>query len=431
MMRKFISRILIFLVCFLLSFTFSLSAITVDEVPNVHVKDRSQYVSNPSGVLSSQAVKLLNERIARLWSDTSVELVVVAVDEIDSSLTPEEFATKLFEKWGIGKRDKDNGILVLLSRDDHAVQIRTGYGVEGALPDIIAGRIIRDNMFPSFREGNYDEGVIEGIDKIDTVLRDPELAEELKSKYANDSADEDDLSGEELFGLYIGFCAIFAVALLIIIIVAIFKGRGKNEIERYRELDAYNMLTLFASFFTLGLALPAYLLLRYKMHKLRRHKRNCPHCGTRMQLMDEQHDNDFLSPSQDLEEKLNSIDYDVWHCPKCSQTDIIPYINRSSNYEVCNNCGAKAVSRIERRIITNPSLEWDGLGEDIYLCKNCGNRTNKRFTIPKKQDDTAAIATGAILGSMLGGAGGRSEGGISGGSFGGGFTGGGGAGGRW
>ncbi|MDE5690466.1 MAG: TPM domain-containing protein, partial [Duncaniella sp.] len=102
-------------------------AITVDEVPNVHVADRSRYVSNPSAVLSDAAVSSLDAEIGSLWTDTSVELAVVAVDRVDASMTPEEFATKLFEKWGIGKKDKDNGILVLLSRDDHAAIIRTGY----------------------------------------------------------------------------------------------------------------------------------------------------------------------------------------------------------------------------------------------------------------------------------------------------------------
>ena len=151
-----------------------LEAITVDEVPNVHVRDRNQYVSNPSGILSPSAVSQLNNQIGALWTDTSVELVVVAVDEVDSSMTPEEFATKLFEKWGIGKSDKDNGVLLLLSRDDNAAIIRTGYGVEGALPDIIAGRIIRNGMFPLYREGKFDDGTIAGVEMICQRLPPPD-----------------------------------------------------------------------------------------------------------------------------------------------------------------------------------------------------------------------------------------------------------------
>lgn len=418
----------------LLGLTFMVSwAIGIDEVPNVHVADRTRYVSNPSGVLSDEAVGRLDSEIASLWDDTSVELVVVAVDRIDSSLTPEEFATKLFEKWGIGKQDKDNGVLVLLSRDDHAAIIRTGYGVEGALPDIIAGRIIRNVMFPLYREGKYDEGTAAGIGSIAEVLRNPELAEELKSKYASDSRRglDNDLSGAELFNKYLGLAATVAVALLLLVIYAVFSSRKLGDVQRYRALDQYRTLVLFGLFFTLGMALPAALILGLKMKRIRRHRRDCPHCGTRMELIDEEHDNDYLTPAQDTEERINSIDYDVWHCPRCHQTEILPYINRQNNYTVCDRCGARAMSLVDRRTLRQPTVSTEGEGVDIYMCKNCGNQHQKRFRIPKKPDPAAAVAAGAILGSALGRGGSGGGGGFSGGSFGGGMTGGGGAGGRW
>lgn len=418
----------------LFGLTFMVSwAIGIDEVPNVHVADRTRYVSNPSGVFSDEAVDRLDSEIASLWDDTSVELVVVAVDRIDSSLTPEEFATKLFEKWGIGKQDKDNGVLVLLSRDDHAAIIRTGYGVEGALPDIIAGRIIRNVMFPLYREGKYDEGTAAGIGSIAEVLRNPELAEELKSKYASDSRRglDNDLSGAELFNMYLGLAAAVAVALLLLVIYAVYSSRKLDDVQRYRALDQYRTLVLFGLFFTLGMALPAALILGLKMRRIRRHRRNCPHCGTRMELIDEEHDNDYLTPAQDTEERINSIDYDVWHCPKCHQTEILPYINRQNNYTVCDRCGARAMSLVDRRTLRQPTVSTEGEGVDIYMCKNCGNQHQKRFRIPKKPDPAAAVAAGAILGSALGRGGSGGGGGFSGGSFGGGMTGGGGAGGRW
>lgn len=407
-------------------------AITVDEVPNVHVADRTQYVSNPSGVLSSSAVRQLNSQIASLWANTSAELVVVAVDEVDSSMTPEEFATKLFEKWKIGKKDKDNGVLVLLSRDDHAAIIRTGYGVEGALPDIVAGRIIRNEMFPLYREGNYDGGTIAGVTTVINALSDPAVADELKSKYANDSRrnNEDDISGTELFNMFLGFAAAVGAGMLLLVIYAISSTKKLDDVQRYRALDQYRTLVLFAAFLSLGFGLPAFLILAWKMKKVRRHKRACPHCGTAMELIDEEHDNDYLTPAQDTEERINSIDYDVWHCPKCHQTEILPYINRQTNYTVCDRCGARAMSLVDRRTLRQPTVHSEGEGVDIYMCKNCGNQHNRNFRIPRKPDPAAAAAAGAILGSALGGRGGGG-GGFSGGSFGGGMTGGGGAGGRW
>lgn len=430
-MKYLNSRLTLLLVLFFTT-VLPLAAITVDEVPNVHVADRTQYVSNPSGILSSAAVSNLNAQIGALWANTSAELVVVAVDQVDPSMTPEEFATKLFEKWKIGKKDKDNGVLVLLSRDDHAAIIRTGYGVEGTLPDIVAGRIIRNTMFPLYREGKFDEGTVAGVSTIIKALSDPAVADELKSKYANDSrrGTDDDISGSELFNLYLGFAAVIGAGLLLLVIYSIYSTKKLDDVQRYRTLDQYKTLTLFGSFLTLGIGLPAYLILITKMKRVRRHKRNCTHCGTRMELIDEEHDNDYLTPAQDTEERINSIDYDVWHCPKCHQTEVLPYINRTTNYTQCERCGARAMSLVDHRTLRQPTVNTEGEGVDIYICKNCGNQHNKRFRIPKKPDPAAAVAAGAILGSALGGRGGGG-GGFSGGSFGGGMTGGGGAGGRW
>ncbi|WP_305257478.1 YgcG family protein, partial [uncultured Duncaniella sp.] len=237
-MKYLNSRLTLLLVLFFTT-VLPLAAITVDEVPNVHVADRTQYVSNPSGILSSAAVSNLNAQIGALWANTSAELVVVAVDQVDPSMTPEEFATKLFEKWKIGKKDKDNGVLVLLSRDDHAAIIRTGYGVEGTLPDIVAGRIIRNTMFPLYREGKFDEGTVAGVSTIIKALSDPAVADELKSKYANDSrrGTDDDISGSELFNLYLGFAAVIGAGLLLLVIYSIYSTKKLDDVQRYRTLD--------------------------------------------------------------------------------------------------------------------------------------------------------------------------------------------------
>ena len=90
------------------------------------------------------------------------------------------------------------------------------------------------------------------------------------------------------------------------------------------------------------------------------------------------------------------------------------------------------MSIVERRTLRQPTVRTEGEGADIYVCRNCGNQNQRRFKIPKKPDPAAAVAAGAVLGSMMGGKGGGfGGGGFSGGSFGGGMTGGGGAGGRW
>lgn len=409
------------------------SAMTVDEVPNVHVASRDRYVSNPSGVLAPATVNSLDAAIASLWRQSSVEMAVVAVDNVDPSMTPDEFATALFEKWGIGKSDKDNGILILISRDDRAVRIRTGYGLEGAVPDIIAGRIIRDKMLPYFREGDYDRGTQAGVAALSEVILDPSVRDELMSSQANDSRvlSRDDFDGDEVFAFFFKIAGLIAAIMLAIVLWNIYATRHVDDVERWRRLNHLWVPCAVVAFVTLGLGAVAFALLTWKMHRVRRHKRNCSHCGTRMKLVDEVHDNDYLSPSQDLEEKLNSVDYDVWHCPNCAQTDIYPFINRSTRFIECPNCHARTMSLSDRRILRQATTRSEGEGVDIYYCRNCGSHHDKRFRIERKPDDSGLVA-GAILGSMLGGRGGGMGGGsFGGGSFGGGRTGGGGAGGNW
>ena len=235
-MRPTISQTLRLLSLIIALAPLTLRAISIDQVPNVHIADRTQYVSNPAGILSPEAVSRLNSMIANTWRNTSAEVVVVVVDEVDGG-SPDDFATELFEKWGIGKGDNDNGVLFLVSRDDRRAVIRTGYGTEGALPDIVAGRIIRDKVLPSFREGNYDAGVIAGTEAIGTVLADPSVRDELMSDRPSDAMRATDSdSADEIFDMYIDLSIIVAIAMLIFVIYTIRSTRHMDDPERWNRL---------------------------------------------------------------------------------------------------------------------------------------------------------------------------------------------------
>lgn len=135
------------------------AAWSIDEIPNVHLADSTRFVSNPSGVLSDDAVRQLDAMLAEIWRTTSAEPVVVAIDEADMDDVP-TFATKLFEKWGIGKSDKDNGLLLLISRDQRRVELRTGQGMEGVITDAYASRLIRNVIAPVSVRMTMTEGCL-------------------------------------------------------------------------------------------------------------------------------------------------------------------------------------------------------------------------------------------------------------------------------
>lgn len=407
-----------------------LSAMNVSDVPNVHVADRSLYVSDAADLLSPQAEAQLNSAIGQLWRDSSVELVVVTVPEVEEGTTPDEFATRLFEQWGIGKSDNDNGILLLVSAADRKAVIRTGYGAEGALPDVVAGRIIRTDIVPNMKRGDANAAVAAATARIAAIVRDPSVADELMSSHPSDAPRGGD--GPDLFNIYLIIAATVGAGMFLMALYMVISSRRLPDVERWRVLQKYKLTSLAVTFLTLGFGLPAMLLLYGMSHRVRRHKRRCTHCGTRMQLIDEVHDNDFLNPAQDLEERIGSVDYDVWHCPKCAQTDILPYANTMSDYKECPVCHARTLRLTDRRVLRQPTTRTEGEGVDIFVCRNCGGRSERRFRIERKDDVTGAAAAGAVLGSMFGGTGSHGGGGgFSGGSFGGGNTGGGGASGDW
>ncbi len=395
-------------------------SLTPAEVPNVHLQNRTRYVSNPDGILSQAAVDSIDSMFGNVWNETTAEPVAVVISSMDSDYNVDDFATALFDDWKIGKKDKDNGVLILVATDDRRMAIRTGYGVEGILTDGTCGEI-RDAAFVYFREGDYDLGVVTAARLVSEILLRPDAREEIMSKYANDATTDDSASEMLHFMLWAGVVAL--VCLLAWIIMITVTTRDKSEQERYRRLFTVKPVSLFLTFVGLGVPLIAFIICTLMMRHIRDHKRRCPNCDSPMRKLDEVHDNDYLTPAQDLEERLNSIDYDVWLCDNCGEKDVTPYVNRQSSYTECPQCGARTMAMTGNRILSQPTATREGRGERIYSCRNCQHRISKPYTIAKAAAPVVIIPGG---GRGFGGGGG-----FSGGSFGGGMTGGGGASGGW
>jgi uncharacterized protein len=112
----------------------------------------------------------LEQQLADLERDTSAEVAVVTVRSLEGRPL-EEYANRLFAEWGIGKKGRDNGVLILVARDDREIRIEVGYGLEGVLPDGLAGTVIRETFVPRFREGQYREGLLEGTARVADIVR--------------------------------------------------------------------------------------------------------------------------------------------------------------------------------------------------------------------------------------------------------------------
>ena len=172
---------------------------TVDKVPNVHLDDGRRFVSNPDGILSAETVNTLDQMLFSLQEANTSEVAVVALQSIgDNDI--DDFATELFTRWGIGKQN-DNGLLVLLILDQRRITFRTGYGIEGILPDAICKRIQTQYVIPQFKQGDYDKGILDGMNVITRILTTPEAVKELTAAPVKKGID-----WERIIGIYLTSC---------------------------------------------------------------------------------------------------------------------------------------------------------------------------------------------------------------------------------
>lgn len=147
----------------------------VADVPNVQLKNRYQFVSNPDGILSAKAVAQIDSICYALKVSNIAQIAVVVVDQIvddrgSRAADPFDFSYRLFSQWGVGREGRDNGIGILFIKDQRQIRFVTGRGVEGVLPDAICKRIQTQYMTPAFRNGDYSLGMVNGIRVIENLL---------------------------------------------------------------------------------------------------------------------------------------------------------------------------------------------------------------------------------------------------------------------
>lgn len=174
------------------------------------------YVNDKAGVLSNTTKQYIMDTNVELQRKTGAQIVVVTVKSLDG-MSIEDYAYQLFNSWGIGDQNKDNGLLLLCSYGDREFRVEVGYGLEGKLPDGKTGRMQDEYIIPYLREDNFDEGIKNGY-----------------SAFLKEVADEYGVTitgSEEAIQKGSSFQAIESIAYVVIMIFFIFisirfRGRG-------------------------------------------------------------------------------------------------------------------------------------------------------------------------------------------------------------
>jgi len=131
----------------------------------------ARYVTDRAGVLPAGAPEALNERLAQFERDTSNQILVWIDRRVPEGFTLEDFTVRAAQKWGAGQKKTDNGAVLFVFTEDRKVRIEVGYGLEGAVPDITAKRIIEDDILPHFRAGDYPGGIEAGAGALMAAAR--------------------------------------------------------------------------------------------------------------------------------------------------------------------------------------------------------------------------------------------------------------------
>jgi uncharacterized protein len=188
------------LLSLLFTFTF---AQDFPEKPNTLVNDYAN-------VLSADQKQQLESKLVT-FNDSSSTQIAIAILKSVGDYDINEYAVELGRKWGVGQSGKNNGIMIVVAVGDRKISIQTGYGLEGALPDIYAKRIIDNDIKPNFKAGNYYAGLDEATTSIIKYT---------KGEYKNDSPKASSKKGGG------GGSIVIIIIIVIVIIIIMRKGGG-------------------------------------------------------------------------------------------------------------------------------------------------------------------------------------------------------------
>lgn len=126
-------------------------------------------VTDLTGTLTAEQRASLEERLRAFEKQKGSQVAVLLVPTTQPE-TIEQYSIRVVEQWKLGRKKVDDGVLLLVAKDDHKLRIEVGYGLEGTLPDAIAKRIVSDDIAPHFKQGDFYGGIVAGVTRIMAVI---------------------------------------------------------------------------------------------------------------------------------------------------------------------------------------------------------------------------------------------------------------------
>lgn len=436
------------------------TGMAVQEIPKGRMA--SHAVQDLGRVMGPEYVALMQRIVTELEQRTSAELAVITVDHLNDAPV-DAYINALFQHIGPGKRDRNNGVLLLFARDDRKVRIETGYGVEALLTDARAGALLDQHAIPHFKAGTYGRGLYETAHAIATTIAAaqgitlalPEpttwpaqvpLPAPTRNTTSTSRTTAPPVTDQTFYVYYLlgalGLAALWFGGQATHLHFTQSK-RGKEQgigtglgfgttlwlasagwsiaalLQGYSALPAVALAAGMS-----GLLTWAHVQLRARWRRaVATYRLPCTQCQAPMALLSETADDQCLSAEERMEEQARGMDYEVWRCAACDriQRFEIPLPQASA----CPQCRRRTVRKTSA-ILEHATSSMAGQREIVAACRNphCSYRRQYLETIPALGTGTTGGTTGPIGGGFSGSS-------SSGPSFGGGSSGGGGAGRSW
>ena len=227
----FIPRLLLSLVGLFLATSVSpLRALEVPKKPEGYVTDRAR-------LLSPEVISRMEQVLGAFERKTSNQIFIVTFPSLEGE-SLEDFSVRLAETWKPGQKGRDNGVLILIFKEERRMRIEVGYGLEGVLPDALAGQIIEEIMTPAFKKEQFEIGILTGVQ---AVIKATEGEYQAAGRSAYDDYASREFTDRELrsgrrAGHFI-FFAVTVIALIDLFRYGRYRAGHRRYPNRYRFLE--------------------------------------------------------------------------------------------------------------------------------------------------------------------------------------------------
>lgn len=477
----------------------------LNSIPDPKTQNES-YVSDPDHLLSNSTISSLNARLAPVDHAGVAHIDVVFVASIGARV-PKDLAHALFRKWKVGDQKKNNGLLILIVKDQRRVEFETGYGLEGPLPDVVCYRIQQEYIVPYAKEGNYDFAILSAVDAVISQLKregygaspsgavpdtvadtlDSTLSPAVPGNIVAPIIEAPEIRSDQTFQGPSASANPFRawpslIILLIYIFAAFIISRSMNADGQIKLANPFLWLMLVvpvSSIMLLDLYIPVgwkeirqvvmlylsltsliqvyYWILSRKIFNSLKGKSSheqyiqwynsharmkwaivvfplfrlywigyqkrlkilrdtppfCNSCKKIMIRITEDQEDSYLSQGQRAEERVKSIEYDVWECRGCKKKVVLDYSDLRSKAKTCPKCNHRTLLYQKKVIVESATTSNAGSGYKLSFCETCYFEAKEHFSIPRisSSSSISSISSSSSSSSPSTSSGGSSGGG--------------------